>query len=290
MTRQDQSITLSVSDRDKAELEALALEFGMKWGDRPNISKLVKAIAQHKLLIAPNNDWKDSRLKALKHAVDALTDLGKIQEAQIIAQLLIDRSELPDPLRREIEAFLKNISSPWRLEIDRYIKRNQPFELTYQDAADRIWHFHIRHAQINPHEDRQYLDCWCEETEGNYDLPELKHNRCFRLDRIPPEAAIAPIDRKWLPNLAHIEVEMHLFRGLAFAYKTKTAEDTFNEWLADSPQVRRIVKKVSNTFWFFREILRYGEDCVIVSPDGVRDRFQEKLIDLCRLYNLEIRD
>jgi len=290
MSRQDQSITLSVTERDKAELEALAQEFGMKWGNRPNISKLVKAIAQHQLAIAPNHDWQNNRLEALKHAVDALTDIGKIQEAQIVAQLLLDRSELPDPMRREIEAFLNKTSIPWRLEIDRYIKRNQPFKLTYQDAADRTWHFQICHAQIAIHEDREYLDCWCEETEGNYDLPELKHNRCFRLDRIPPESAIAPIDRKWLPNLAQIEVEMHLFRGLAFAYKTKTGQDTFNEWLADTPQVRRVVRKVSNTFWFFREILRYGKDCEIVSPENVRDRFREELKALCQQYGLEIKD
>ncbi len=290
MSRKGQSITLSISDRDKAQLEALAQEFGMKWGDRPNISKLVEAIAQRQLVIAPNHDWTDSRLTALKQAVDALTDLGKIQEAKIIAQLLLDRSELPDPLRREIEAFLNNISHPWRLEVDRYIKRNQPFKLTYQDAAERILHFQIRHAQINPHEDRQYLDCWCEETEGNSDLPQLRHNRCFRLDRIPPEAAIAPIEGKWLPNLDQIEVEMHLFRGLAFAYKSKKSDDIVNEWLADNPQVRRVVRKVSNSFWFFREIFRYGEDCEIVSPDSVRDRFREKLKSLCRQYELQIQE
>ena len=44
MSRKGQSITLSVSERDKAALEAIALEFGMMWGDDPNISKLIKNI------------------------------------------------------------------------------------------------------------------------------------------------------------------------------------------------------------------------------------------------------
>jgi predicted DNA-binding transcriptional regulator YafY len=39
-----------------------------------------------------------------------------------------------------------------------------------------------------------------------------------------------------------------------------------------------------------REVFRYGKDCVIVSPQNLRDRFQQELIALCRLYNLEIRD
>lgn len=287
MTRQDQSITLSVTDRDKAQLEALALEFGMKWGDRPNISKLVKAIAQHKLLIAPNNDWKDSRLEALKHAIDALTDLGKIEDAQIIAELLLSRSELPTPLRREVEQFFHNPPPPWRLEIERYIRQQQPFELTYQDAAENTWQFHIHHAKIGMHEDRQYLDCWCEETEGNQDLGELQHNRCLRLDRIPPEAAIAPLDKQWRSHLSQIEIEIHLFSGLAFGYKTKQTEDVLNEWLTKTPPVRRVIRKVSNTFWFFREILRYGEDCEIVSPDSVRQRFQQKIKAMRDRYQID---
>ncbi|MEG5062639.1 hypothetical protein QUB33_03340 [Microcoleus sp. B3-A4] len=54
--------------------------------------------------------------------------------------------------------------------------------------------------------------------------------------------------------------------------------------------VRQVVRNVSNPFWLMREVSRYWEDCVIVSPDSVRDRFQQKLIALCRQYNLEIRD
>jgi hypothetical protein len=56
MSRKGQSITLSVSERDKTQLEAIALQFGMKWGDDPNISKLIKAIAQHELIVSKNND------------------------------------------------------------------------------------------------------------------------------------------------------------------------------------------------------------------------------------------
>ncbi|WP_347608608.1 hypothetical protein [Trichormus azollae] len=40
MSRKGQSITLSVLEGDKTELDVIALEFGMKWGDHPNISKL----------------------------------------------------------------------------------------------------------------------------------------------------------------------------------------------------------------------------------------------------------
>ncbi|MBD1211699.1 MAG: WYL domain-containing protein, partial [Dolichospermum circinale Clear-D4] len=64
MSRKGQSITLSVSERDKTQLEVIALQFGMKWGDDPNISKLIKAIAKHELIVSKNNDWQDSRIRA----------------------------------------------------------------------------------------------------------------------------------------------------------------------------------------------------------------------------------
>ena len=287
MSRKGQSITLSISERDKAELEQLAIELGMMWGDRPNISKLVEAIARRQLLIVPNNDWTEPRLKALTQAVHTLTDAGHIEAALAIANLLLERSELSIPLHREIERFLENPPPPWRLKIDRYIRRQQPFQLSYQDPSGRLWSFTVRHAKITPHEERQYLDCWCDEKEGNQDLPDLVHNWSLRLDRIT-EAAVVPIEGEWRSTLDQIEVEMHLFGGLAFAYQAK-AEDVTNEWLEER-RIRRVVRRVSSTFWFIREVLRYAPDCVIVSPENVRDRLKQKLLSLCKQYDLAIQD
>ncbi|BAY20941.1 hypothetical protein NIES2100_06850 [Calothrix sp. NIES-2100] len=288
MSRKGQSITLSLKEHDKAELEAIALEFGMKWGDRPNISKLIEAIAQRKLLIGKNNNWSETRIRALHRCINALTDIGQIEQAQIIANLLLERSELSIPLRNEIERFLENLPPPWRLEIDRYILRHQPFQLSYQDAAGRLWNFTIRHAKITPHEKRQYLDCWCEETEGNFDIPELVHNWSLRLDRIT-DAAVTSISGEWRSNLDEIQIEMHLFAGLAVAYQAKP-EDDINEWLPDQPRVRRVLRRVSSTFWFSREVMQYAPDCVVVSPENLRDRLKQKLRTLCQLYDIEIRE
>ncbi len=288
MSRKGQSITLSVSERDKAELEAIAREFGMMWGNDPNISKLIKAIAQRKLIIGKNNDWKESRIRALDRAMHLLTDIGQIEQAEIIAHLLLERSELSTPLRKEIQSFLENTPPAWRLQIDRYILREQPFELSYQDAAHRVFNFTVRHAKVTPHENRQYLDCWCDETEGNFDIVELRHNWSLRLDRIQ-DAAVLPVAGEWRSGLAQIDVEMQILGNLAFAYQAKP-EDKTNEWLPDTQRVRRVVRRVSNTFWFIREVMQYTPDCVIVSPENLRDRFKEKLIALCHNYHLLISD
>ncbi|WP_413201429.1 WYL domain-containing protein, partial [Nostoc piscinale] len=133
---------------------------------------------------------------------------------------------------------------------------------------------------------RQYLDCWCEETEGNLDVAELQHNWSLRLDRIQ-DAAVLPVTGEWRSGLAEIDVEMYLFAGLAFAYQPKP-EDKINEWLPDTQKVRRVVRRVSSTFWFIREVMQYTPDCVIIAPENVRSLIKEKLKTLCQHYDLNI--
>lgn len=283
MGRKGQSITLSISDQDKQHLEEIAREQGMLWGDRPNISRLVEALARRELQVGRNNDWSEARIRALQQSIQTLTDAGHPDSAQIIAQLLLERSELSIPLRSELERYLNTPIAPWRLEIDHHIRRQLPFQLTYRDAADHPWSFTIRHARITPYERREYLECWCEETDGNRDLPELQHNWTLRLDRIP-DAALSSVRGQWRSNLDFFEVELHLLGGLAFAYESKMA-DISNEWLSDqTPPVRRIVRQISSTFWFFREVLRYGEDCIVIAPQVVRERFWHKIRQLSEAY------
>jgi WYL domain len=284
VTRKGRSITLSLEESDKAQLEAIALELGMKWGDEPNISRLIKAIARRQLSVFPNNDWSRDRINTLNKARNLLIDAGHIEDALILAHLLLERSETILSLRQEIEQFIARPAAPWRIEVERYIRQQQPFQLAYQDAAERVWNFTISYAKVTPYEDRQYLDCLCKETEGNQDLPALAHNWCLRFDRIP-EAAVSPVKGRWQGELDSISVEMHLLRGLAFAYRTKTDADEVNEWHPQLPQVRRVMRRVTSTFWFFREVRRYGKDCIIVSPDEVRDRFKQELLTMVEQYN-----
>lgn len=284
MGRRGQSITLSISESDKAQLEQIALELGLMWGDRPNISRLVEAIARRQLLVYPNNDWSRDRIQSLNQARNALIDAGQIDAAIAISQLLLERSELTIPLRQEIEQFIQHPAPSWRLEIERYIRRQHPFHLSYQDAAHRIWHFKIFYAAIVTHEQRQYLDCWCQETEGNQDIAALAHNWNFRLDRII-DPAIGPTPGKWRPALDWVETELHLSGGLAFAYTPKP-EDSQIEWLTEPTQVRKVLRRVTSSFWLIREVLRYGKDCTLISPDPIRDRLKTELRQLCQQYDL----
>lgn len=286
MSRKGQSITLSLQEREKQQLEQLALELGCLWGDRPNISKLIKDIAQNKLRIAPNHDWSTERINALNQARLTLIDQGQLADATAIAALLLERSDINIPLRIELESFLNTPVKPWRLAIEQFIRRQQPFCLAYQDAEERNCHFAIHHAQIIYHESRQYLDCWCQEPVPYPELPELSHNRSLRLERIQ-EASVVPQLVAWRSSLDSLSVEMRLYNRLAFAYQSKQVQDEINELLPTSPPSRRIVRRVSSLFWFKREVLRYGQDCEVIAPTGVRHSLITELQNTLVRYQLE---
>ncbi len=281
MTRKGSAITLSLQDRDKEALKQIAADLGITWGDKPNISKLIEAIARHKFIVTPNRDWPAARIQTLMNAQTLFIDTGDRQSAAMITELLLSRSELTLPQRSELQHFLDYPLPPWRITLDQHIRSQTPFRLAYYDAADRPFSFSIHHAQINPIEKRQYLQCWCEETEGSYDIPELKHNRTLRLDRIP-ESAISPLKAKWRSNLDTIDVEFHLFKNLAFAYNARS-NDIVSE-LVGNPPIRRVVRQVSSTFWFFRELFPYGEDCELIAPDSLRQEFRKKVLALAATY------
>lgn len=283
MTRRKRSITLSIEEHEKIQLEQLALEFGQTWGEKPNVSKLAKAIAQGKLRLAINHDWSRERIDSLNRTLSLLKDEGQINEALELAYLLLERSELSQPLRQEIQVWIDRPNATWRIDIEQCIRQQRPFRLSYQDAADRIWDFTVRHAVIERYEERQYLNCWCDETEGSRDIEALKHNWSFRLDRIPEEAVLSAVEGHWQPELSHVQVEFLLLNTLAFGYRSKTKADLMNEWLPDE-RVRRVVRRITSTFWFFREMRRYGANCIVVGPEEVRDRFAKDVFTMAERY------
>jgi WYL domain len=282
MTRKGIAVTLSLQERDKEALQQLALDLGITWGDKPNISKLIEAIARKELLVLPNNDWTDDRIAALDTARKILLDNGKDQASRIIAELLVSRSEIKIPLRSELESFLVQPKPTWRKIIDQQIASNKPFEIAYRDAADRAITFTVRYATIESIEKRQYLQCWCEESSE--DLPPLNHNWTLRLDRIS-DAAITPLKGKWQPGLATIPVTLHFHNRLAFAYEAKL-NDLENDWHPEQTKVKKVVRLVSSTFWLFRELLPYGADCEIVSPPEVVTMFRQKVTELSDWYSI----
>ena len=80
---QMQAITLSLSPQEKAELDALAEQFGLLWGDKPNVSGLIRAIARKRLIVhrpeAPisgsDRAYHEAQLDAIEAALGNLRNL-----------------------------------------------------------------------------------------------------------------------------------------------------------------------------------------------------------------------
>lgn len=77
MTRKQESITLSITTEQRTELEKIALNLGFTWGDKPNISGLVKAIATHQLTVSEKSHSQEmaEAIAHLQETIDRLKTL-----------------------------------------------------------------------------------------------------------------------------------------------------------------------------------------------------------------------
>lgn len=281
MARKKETITLSIPPGTKEQLEELARRLNILWGKEPSISGLIVAIAQQQLEVGQPFTLNYEQVNALRQATKDLIDAGHVEEAQIILTLLLDKGKLETPLR---QALLKQVSDSrkgWRLEIDNLLDKKQPFYLLYRNPQDQELEYTVRYGEICFYEKRFFLMVWCEETQDTERnsplLPELWHNRCLRLDRI---VSIVPMSGDWRGQLDYLKVQLHFRGGLIKAYEPK--EDDLEDEI--NGEVRRVVRKVVNYFWLNREVRRYGKDCVIVSPENVRDLFKQELQEIYNLY------
>ncbi|WP_045056973.1 helix-turn-helix transcriptional regulator [Aliterella atlantica] len=237
--------------------------------DYRSVSAFVQAIAIGQISLGRVTLSKLEQQTILT-AVLALTERAELKAARTLASFALDNLLLEEELTKQLDDAASAIASPWIERIEEYIDRQQPFGLSYQDGAGRVWSYNVRFAQVIWREKRNYLECWCEETEGNRDLEELQHNWTLRLDRII-DAAIVPLEGDWHDGLDCIDVEFQLLDGFAHAYARRSSDITTN-WQSIEPPIKQVQRRISNTFWFVREMLTYGKDCVVVVPEPVRDR------------------
>ena len=303
MSRKKETLTLSFAAGTKAKLEEIARELGFFWGKSPSPSALVTAIANKEIATGEPFYLSSDRIKALRQAVRILIDTGHIEEAEIIARLILDKSQLELPIKKELLKIINEHLDKWRLVVQQYIKNKQPFEILYTNSQEQELIFNVDFAQVDFHEKRFYLNIWCEETEDvsaeNQEyFPELIHNRCLRFDRIQ---GIIPKSGEWRGSLDYIEVHLQFTGWMIKAYKPREEDiaDATNmlshgilvahqEKDVVNNETRNVTRRVFNPFWLIREIKGYGKNCRITKPDGLRNYFRQELIEMCQLYNIEI--
>lgn len=70
-----EKLTIAVSAEDKATLEKIALDLGQMWGNKPNISALMTAIAQGKIRLEQGEEPSPESKRGKKRLA-----LAQIQE------------------------------------------------------------------------------------------------------------------------------------------------------------------------------------------------------------------
>jgi predicted DNA-binding transcriptional regulator YafY len=280
MARKKDTITLSVPPGTKEKLEDLARQFQIFWGKSPSPSGLIAAIAQNELEVGKPFELNATQVVALQQSILLLRDAGYLAEAQTLSSLLLARGNLEPPMRQSILQQVRQPGEAWRDRIEEYIQKQQPFYVLYRNAQGQDLAFTARYGEIAFWEKRFYLQIWCDETEDvrETEFPELIHNRCLRLDRIE---TVLPTSGVWHgEGLDFIKVQLHFYGGMVKAYEPRAND------LEDCTvgEVRQVTRKVSNPFWLMREVSRYWENCIIVSPKQLRDRFLEKIQRLYQRY------
>jgi predicted DNA-binding transcriptional regulator YafY len=263
----------------RTPLEQLAQSLGYVWGKGGNVKAMMQAIAQQKLSVGESTAFTNAQRQALGRAAIAACDRGEWQDALALGAVFKALPIEDEGLKILVGNKIEVLQRPWVAQIFDAIAQEQSFTLNYQDAAARIFQFSVCGAEFAPYERRTYLNCWCLETEDNMDIPKLQHNWCLRLDRIT-DAEIITLKKKWR-SLDTVEIDMVFSGGLAHAYEPRT-EDTLIQWIEGDR--KRVKRKITNSFWFLREILRYGKDCQVISPLELRDRIRVQLVEALRQY------
>lgn len=148
-----------------------------------------------------------------------------------------------------------------------FIESKTPIEIKYKTSNDTIEVIYARYAEIIRHELRYHLEIWSTQIGTDDNLP---YNQCLQFDRIVNiKAAIA----EWRSSLDMLEVEFCLDGKLTDIYIPKPA-DILDERHGDKRVIRRLI---SNTSWFIREIILYGENCEIIYPQQIQDLLIDQL-------------
>jgi hypothetical protein len=265
MTGKGSAITLSLNEGDKNSLQEIALQFGQTWGDKPNVSALVEAIAQGKYKVVSNSDWSAEVIEAIEKSRQALIEIGNRRAAIVIANLLVDRSEISlSPLLGVLHNFLAEQPPKWSAKLNWHISEQKPFQLSFADrVTEKILDFSVYYGETVVIDKVEFLRCWCKEVNGK---SSLKHNWSICLDQIS-DAAISEIKGKWR-KLDLENIDFRLFGSAALGYLNHQ-EDMQNDWCPHKPGARFIVRSTTDIFRTFAELRGYGRDCEVIAPTWV---------------------
>ena len=181
--------------------------------------------------------------------------------------------------RQELLSIINKYLNKWRILIEEYITRKQPFELLYNEDGKEVI-YDVRFAKIDFYQSRFWLNIWSENVNNNEQVNEkyfleLIHNRCLDFDYI--EGVIPQSEGFcWRNGFDYLEVELEFSNSLVEGYQTNSND--VNEVM--NKKFRRITRKVYNPSLLINELIKYGVDCKIVAPKKLQDFYLQELVKI----------
>ncbi|HEY9877744.1 MAG TPA: hypothetical protein V6D29_04770 [Leptolyngbyaceae cyanobacterium] len=263
-------VTSSISFKDErqaARLDYLLEEMSL------NRSEALRGIADGTYTLFPFSEVEQN---LLVRAAISLFENQDQQAGPFVDKLL----QLPfrGPLKAELHR-LKASGLPWVSQVEEFISQRQPFYVVYHGTR-RL----IQYAEAAQRDDRRYLHAWCAEPNPRAEIPELAHNRLFWLGE---DAQVEPaVGVSW--RAEGLDYLRATFR-VSFKYRPK-AEDEFVEDISIQGQPWTLVtQRVTNVVWFTQRIARYGNSCVVESPESIVSLWVSQLESIIENYRHEKR-
>lgn len=154
-------------------------------------------------------------------------------------------------------------------QLEQYCNRNKILTIEYNSPESGVKNITLKAEKITMENGAFYLVGYNEEIEEGITL---------RLDRILTITSV---------NLTQNNIKKN---PLLIKYKL-TGNSVFSYTLSENASIiekndREIIikEKVTNKFKFFQKILTYGSECIILSPDEIREEIKDKLKKMYALY------
>lgn len=274
------------SDEQYQRFLDLALRYQLLHQGNPSASGLAQAIADKILWIfdPSKENPKDSEIDVLVRALWLISDMGNVEICLKIIEIL-KRYEIPLPLLQEAIRIQLSIKKEWIEKVQVFLNQQQPFTMSYRSSSGESKNYTVVFGKLEYIERHRYLVAKILTNKLNEFIPELSPNRTFRLDRlrdveVAPNAAIT-----WEPGLATILVKFALLGDWARSYEAKPedVEVSFGTW-EDGNYCKIVSRRVSNWFFFQREVLRYGRRCVVMEPPDAKNLMLEEITKMAENY------
>jgi hypothetical protein len=244
---------------------------------RGNIKELIEAIATEEIPLGEKMSVpvQEALLRVLNEAVSN----GLTEDTQLISEWLAINTGANSAISVEAQRLAK-LENDWVRQVKELIRDRRPFQVvTPRGSYSVLW---AEFWVPTEGQRRRQLLTWCEESSS--ELPELTHNRTFKLNR--QDVTIVPLSNKaWrYQGIDTINAIIELRGSLARTYQPRP-EDVWEEIIQiDNQVIRRVTKKIWSTFWLFQSVSRYWSDCVILAPNSMREHFLADLEKTMKLY------